>query len=94
MSGRYRIRVYGKPRKDIDPALLAQVVILLGRHLHQQRQQQQRRVTARQAQEGDHAGEDVSSADNASPPSESSGQDTLRAVDDSDEGNAGAGAVS
>jgi hypothetical protein len=34
----YRIRVYGKQRKNIDPALLAQVVILLGRHLHQQRQ--------------------------------------------------------
>ena len=37
MPGAYRIRVYGKPRKDIDPVLLAQVVILLGRHLRQQR---------------------------------------------------------
>jgi hypothetical protein len=40
MSRQYRIRVYGKQRKDIDPALLAQVVILFGRHLHQQQQQQ------------------------------------------------------
>jgi hypothetical protein len=40
MSRQYRIRVYGKQRKDIDPALLAQVVILLGRHLHHQQQQQ------------------------------------------------------
>lgn len=43
MPGPYRIRVYGKPRKDIDPALLAQVVILLGRHLRQQRQKRQAR---------------------------------------------------
>jgi hypothetical protein len=39
MSRQYRIRVYGKQRKDIDPALLAQVVILFGRHLQQQQQQ-------------------------------------------------------
>jgi hypothetical protein len=39
MSRQYRIRVYGTQRKNIDPALLAQVVILLGRHLQQQRQQ-------------------------------------------------------
>jgi hypothetical protein len=37
MSRQYRIRVYGKQRKDIDPVLLAQVVILFGRHLQQQR---------------------------------------------------------
>ena len=41
MGRQYRIRVYGKQRKDIDPALLAQVVILFGRHLHQQQQQHQ-----------------------------------------------------
>jgi hypothetical protein len=44
MSRQYRIRVYGTQRKNIDPALLAQVVILFGRHLHQQRQQQQQRL--------------------------------------------------
>lgn len=38
MSRRFRIRVYGKQRNNIDPALLAQVVILFGRHLHQQGQ--------------------------------------------------------
>jgi hypothetical protein len=37
MSRQFRIRVYGKQRKDIDPALLAQIVILFGRHLHQQK---------------------------------------------------------
>ena len=46
MSRQYRIRVYGTQRKNIDPALLAQVVILFGRHLHQQRQQQQQRLQA------------------------------------------------
>lgn len=42
MNRRYRIRVYGAQRKNIDPALLAQVVILFGRHLQQQRQQRMR----------------------------------------------------
>lgn len=41
MSRQYRIQVYGQRRQNIDPALLAQVVILFGRHLNQQRQQQQ-----------------------------------------------------
>lgn len=34
----YRIVVHAKPRSNPDSALLAQVVILLGRHLHQQQQ--------------------------------------------------------
>lgn len=38
MTRQYRIRVYGTQRNNIDPALLAQVVILLGRQLQQQRQ--------------------------------------------------------
>jgi hypothetical protein len=46
MSRQYRIRVYGKQRKNIDPALLAQVVILFGRHLHQQRHQATEDTTA------------------------------------------------
>jgi hypothetical protein len=44
MARQYRIRVYGKQRKDIDLALLAQVVILLGRQLQQQRQRQDSRT--------------------------------------------------
>lgn len=40
---RYRIRVYGKPRRSPDPVMLMQVVILMGRYLHQQRMDQQRR---------------------------------------------------
>lgn len=32
-----RIRVYGQPKQNIDPDLLVQVLILLGRELHQQR---------------------------------------------------------
>lgn len=39
---RYRIRVYGKPRRSPDPVMLMQVVILMGRYLHQQRMDQQR----------------------------------------------------
>lgn len=42
MGRQFHIRVYGTPRKNPDPALLAQVVILLGRHLHQQQQERQR----------------------------------------------------
>lgn len=40
MPRQFHIRVYGAQRKNIDPALLAQLVILFGRHLAQQRQQQ------------------------------------------------------
>jgi hypothetical protein len=40
MNRQYHIRVYGTQRQNIDPALLAQVVILLGRHLHQQHHHQ------------------------------------------------------
>lgn len=40
---RYRIRVYGKPRRSPDPVMLMQVVILLGRYLHQQRMDEQQR---------------------------------------------------
>lgn len=35
---RYRIRVMGKPRKNPDLRLLAQVVVLYGRHLWRERQ--------------------------------------------------------
>ena len=46
MSRRFRIRVYGKQRNNIDPALLAHIVILFGRHLHHQQQEQQRQGQA------------------------------------------------
>jgi hypothetical protein len=36
---RYRIRVTGKPRTHPDPAMLAQIVILIGRRLHAEQQQ-------------------------------------------------------
>jgi hypothetical protein len=32
----YRIRVYGKPRKNIDPHQFVQAVLLLARELHDQ----------------------------------------------------------
>jgi len=35
----YRIRVYGKQRTHIDRALLAQVLIVVGRDVHQRRLQ-------------------------------------------------------
>jgi hypothetical protein len=44
MSRQFRIRVCGKQRHNIDPALLAQVVILFGRHLHQRNQQHNQRA--------------------------------------------------
>jgi hypothetical protein len=37
---RYRIRVTGKPRTHPDPVMLAQIVILIGRRLHAEQQQQ------------------------------------------------------
>lgn len=36
----YRIRVYGKPRKNVDPHQMAQAVLLLARELHQQQLQE------------------------------------------------------
>jgi hypothetical protein len=55
MSRQVRIHVYGKQRQDIDPVLLAQVVILFGRHLHQRNQQHnhQAAIDATASQEGD-----------------------------------------
>lgn len=38
MGRDYRIRVYGRQRKQIDPCQLAQVLILLGRHMYDQNQ--------------------------------------------------------
>ena len=52
MSRQYRIRVYGTQRNNIDPALLAQVVILFGRHLQQQQQQRKPRVAGRNRKMG------------------------------------------
>lgn len=36
----YRIRVLGKPRENPDPAMLAQIVLLIGRRLHTEHLQQ------------------------------------------------------
>lgn len=49
MPRQCRIRVYGAQRHNIDPALLAQVVILLGRHLHHQRHHQHNHRAAQEA---------------------------------------------
>jgi hypothetical protein len=38
MARHYRIRVYGRRRKQVDPNRLAQVLILLGRHLYEKQQ--------------------------------------------------------
>ncbi|MGH8473183.1 MAG: hypothetical protein ACREVJ_12165 [Gammaproteobacteria bacterium] len=38
MVRRYRIRVSGKARENPDPAMLAQIVILIGRRLHAEAQ--------------------------------------------------------
>jgi hypothetical protein len=45
MGRQFRIRVYGTQRHNIDPVLLAQIVILFGRQLHQRQQQQQQSAT-------------------------------------------------
>lgn len=41
MVRRYRIRVSGKARENPDPAMLAQIVILIGRRLHAEQLHQQ-----------------------------------------------------
>jgi hypothetical protein len=41
MGKRYRIRVSGKARHDPDPAMLAQIVILIGRRLRAEQLRQQ-----------------------------------------------------
>lgn len=40
MPRQFRIRVRATPRANPDPAMLAQIVILFGRYLHEQRHQQ------------------------------------------------------
>jgi hypothetical protein len=92
MERQFRIRVYGKQRQDIDPALLAQIVILFGRQLHHQRHQhhnQQGHGAAGQAKidqgspaSGSHGESGVTRSD------PSCGQDTPR-TPEGDEGNAG-----
>jgi hypothetical protein len=42
MARRYRIRVYGKARENPDPAMLAQIVILIGRRLQAEQLDPQR----------------------------------------------------
>ncbi len=41
MMRAYRIRVYGKPRKHIDPHQFVQALIMLARELHDQQLQEQ-----------------------------------------------------
>jgi hypothetical protein len=92
MSRQYRIRVYGTQRKNIDPALLAQVVILFGRHLHQQRQQQQQCL---QATEHAKTGNSSSASGNPRTPgvahAEPSPGDRSRTGDEDSEGAVGGG---
>ena len=47
MGQRYRIRVLGKPRENPDPAMLAQIVILIGRRLHAEHLQQAAHLTGK-----------------------------------------------
>ncbi|MGQ0715725.1 MAG: hypothetical protein ACT4NP_00185 [Pseudonocardiales bacterium] len=44
MGRNYEIRVYGKRRKKVDPRQLAQLLILLGRHLYEQQQVKEARA--------------------------------------------------
>lgn len=43
MRRKHRIRIYGKQRKNIDPVALAEVLIALGRDLHQRRLRRDKR---------------------------------------------------
>lgn len=46
MPRQFRIRVYGAQRRNIDPALLAQLMILFGRHLNEKHRHQHSHRTA------------------------------------------------
>jgi hypothetical protein len=59
MGRHFRIRVRGKPRKHLDPDLLAQVVILYGRQLARQQQADQDHDTSA----GDQSNRDSSISD-------------------------------
>lgn len=62
MAGqRYRILIYGKRRRSIDARQMAQVLILLGRHLYEE--QQGRRCMS-----------DTTTPDPVLPPPESGGE--------------------
>ena len=78
MGRQFHIRVYGPPRKNPDPALLAQVVILLGRYLHQQQQQRQQQQWGGSATGRTGSGEAAESPRHRDKPAqvESSGHDT------------------
>ncbi|MGH3806769.1 MAG: hypothetical protein ACRDRU_09070 [Pseudonocardiaceae bacterium] len=41
MGRAYRIRVYGKPRKNMDPHQMAQALLMLARELHEQQLEEQ-----------------------------------------------------
>lgn len=47
MGRDFQIRVYGKRRKNVDPRQLAQILILLGRHLDEQQQAKNARAARR-----------------------------------------------
>lgn len=51
----YRIRVYGKPRKDIDPHQFVQAVLMLARELHEQHLAEQAAAANGSAPESDEA---------------------------------------
>lgn len=42
VSKHYRIRVWGKPRRNVDPQMLAQVMLLVGQHLAEQQRRRGR----------------------------------------------------
>lgn len=88
MGRQFYIRVYGKQRQDIDPALLAQVVILFGRQLHQHHNHQGRGATEQaKADQGFpvSGGHGESGVTHPEPPC---GQDTPR-TPEGDEASAG-----
>lgn len=87
MGQQFRIRVYGTQRKNIDPALLAQVVILLGRHL------QQRQHTSHQDTTHRKPGKDPSgSLHRGNPGPAASSEDRSRTPENDTDHGAGDGA--
>jgi len=64
MSKKYRIRVSGKARENPDPAMLAQIVIMIGRRLHVERLHQQATGDADSAEDPPH---DQANGDSSEP---------------------------
>lgn len=75
MGKRYRIRVSGKARENPDPALLAQIVILIGRRLHAEHLQQHAAQRAGATEGAEESPEDLATTNASAPAAQAEPRD-------------------